>query len=45
MAQLLKRGLATEEMVTTYSLAITDEGTKYLARGVDLSEEVGYSHQ
>lgn len=41
MPQLLKRGLATEEMVTTYTIAITREGTTYLSGGVDLTEEVG----
>jgi phenylalanyl-tRNA synthetase alpha chain len=38
--QLLKRGLLTEEAVTTHRIALTPAGAELWEKGIDLSEEV-----
>jgi len=38
---LVKRGLAAEESVTTYQITSTSAGAELLAKGLDLTEEVG----
>jgi phenylalanyl-tRNA synthetase alpha chain len=39
-AELLKRGLVTEESITTYHITLTPAGVALLREGIDLTEEV-----